>query len=536
MWVRRMKQAKKRRGPYSVLSIALASLATLIARAKDVIPIPPAPPATRPITRPATSLATAPASQAAFDPIPEATLQQMYRRELGPKYNPAEAAKLYAAHQLLEQYFATQKAADRKAITNQLIATELDPNVLGRIVRLRMNWPTLDGGGVYYVNERVGPHFARYFFGVPANYDRAKPWPLVVKLPTAHAFLTNPMPDAEAVTRIYADWIDEELRAHPDAIVMMPLLNLDELYGPSYLGMNGVIQPIQHVAGRANVDPARVYMVGHSMAAHAVWNLSLHYPTYFASVNALAGAATGDWQRLRLSNLRNVLPVVWHDATDQVIKVGHSRGLVEAMRKLKMDVEYEETKTLGHAPDPAAAERAYAKMRARTRELYPAQVWLQSNRPDTMFNRADWLQVYQPAMPGQERRLLFRRGTGHMVVNQNAYRADATASKGNRIDLTTQNVDALRLYFNDQMVDLNGAVTVIVNKKAKYEGPLKVSLDEMLKDQLFMGRGWRYFTAVLDIDLIDRPATRPTTRSASGPATAPATKPAGKIILGPIRD
>ena len=44
----------------------------------------------------------------------------------------------------------------------------------------------------------------------------------------------------------------------------MPLLNLDELYGPSYAGMNSVIQPLLHAAGRANVDPARVYLIGHA--------------------------------------------------------------------------------------------------------------------------------------------------------------------------------------------------------------------------------------------------------------------------------
>ena len=36
--------------------------------------------------------------------------------------------------------------------------------------------------------------------------------------------------------------------------------------------------------------PARVYLIGHSSAAHAVWNLGLHYSIYFAAINPLAGA------------------------------------------------------------------------------------------------------------------------------------------------------------------------------------------------------------------------------------------------------
>ena len=61
----------------------------------------------------------------------------------------------------------------------------------------------------------------------------------------------------------------------PDAIVLLPMLDLKELWGPTYAGMNRVIQPMLHAAGRANVDPARVYVVGHSMSAHAAWNLAL---------------------------------------------------------------------------------------------------------------------------------------------------------------------------------------------------------------------------------------------------------------------
>jgi hypothetical protein len=49
----------------------------------------------------------------------------------------------------------------------------------------------------------------------------------------------------------------------------------------------------------------------------------------------------------------------------------------------------------------------------------------------------------------------------------------------------------------------------------------------MLKDQLFLGRGWRYFTGVIDVELVDRPTTRPTIRPTTGK---------GRIIVGPSPD
>ena len=112
----------------------------------------------------------------------------------------------------------------------------------------------------------------------------------------------------------------------------MPLFNLDELYGPGPVGMNLVMQPILRCGGRANIDPARVYLIGHSMAAHAVWNLAIHYPTYFAAINPMAGSAHDVWQRVRLGNLENIFCIVWHDASDDVVNVDESRSIVRYLR------------------------------------------------------------------------------------------------------------------------------------------------------------------------------------------------------------
>jgi hypothetical protein len=340
----------------------------------------------------------------------------------------------------------------------------------------------------------------------------------VIKLPAADAFVTKPMPDADQVKAIYVSWMSEELARHPDALVIMPLLHLDELYGPSYAGMNCVIAPMQHALGRVNVDPARVYMVGHSMSAHATWNLALHYTTYFAAFEALAGGCGAEWQRLRLMNLRHVLPVVWHDAKDELIKVDSSRRPVQILRGMKIPVEYEETEGVGHVPNDAIAQRGYERMRSKTRELYPKWITLQSNRPDTMFNRSDWVQVYQPLRPGEEKRLYFRHGSGYMRIFPNVWRVDAKL-QNNKVTATTDNVEKLRFYFNDQMIDFSKPVTVIVNGRGRFEGMLKPNLEEMLKDQLFLGRGWRYYTAVVDVDLGPPPtraASRPATTRASG--------------------
>jgi predicted esterase len=454
--------------------------------------------------------------------IPPQTLARMYQAELGTAYRAEDLPKLLAAHALIENYFATGNSAQRGQIAGQLDATGLDVAVLGKLARLRMHWPDFPGGAVYYINQRRGPYDARYFVGLPPGYDRSQAWPLVVKLPTTQAFVGNPPPDAHEQVRIYTAWIKDELARHADAVVVMPLLDLKELYGPSYAGMNDALQPIMDVADRVNIDPSRVYLIGHSEAAHATWNLALHCPTYFAAINPLAGAAGADWQRLRLVNLSNVLPVVWADDDDQVINPSGSKSIVNALRKLNLDVDFVETQNLGHAPTDPVVEECYQKTRARTRELYPTSVMLQSNRPDSVFNRNDWVQIWQPFTPGDDRRLYFRHGSGYMVIDQNTWRVNATLA-ANRFTVTTDNVELFRLYVNDQMCDLRQPITVLVNGKVRFNGVVKPSAADMLKDQALLGRGWRYYCGTIDIDL-------------SGPSAKPTTEPSphkGRIIVGP---
>ncbi len=470
--------------------------------------------------------------------MPVNAAQAIYKTELGPLFHPEDAPKLYAAHQLIEQYFTAASPADRKPIVAQLQATKLDATVLGKLCRIRLGWQAL-APGVYYINEQAGPYDCKYFLGIPRNYRRETAWPLVVKLPTANAFVTDPPPLPGEVVQIYTNWVKLELAAHPDAIVLMPLLNLAELYGPSYKGVNSVIQPIWNAAGKANIDPARVYMVGQSMGAHAVWNLALLYPTYFASINPMGGGAEADWQRVRVANLRNVFPIVWADKLDPVVAYTESSDLVSILRRMKIEVDYNLTERFGHAPPADFIEAMYKKMRTHLRPLYPPHITLQSDRPDAIYNRADWIQVYQQIESGPDQNAQLQHGTGTIRLFQNAYTLDATL-KGNTVTMATTNVDTIRLYFNEQMVDFSKPVVVTANNRDRFRGMLTPSIEEMLRDQLFLGRGWRYFTAVLDLTLSEPglPAQKPTPASPVKPAStppangaSPTTRPKGKITI-----
>src|SRR5512138_2946415 len=133
---------------------------------------------TAPAVPPGATETPAPGESAAAvgAPVPRADLERMYRHELEGIYRPADADKVHAAHQLIERFFVARKAAERRQVAKDLEATGLNPVLLGRLCRIHMNWPALQGGGIYYLNERFGPHTVRYFLGVPKDYDRTRPW------------------------------------------------------------------------------------------------------------------------------------------------------------------------------------------------------------------------------------------------------------------------------------------------------------------------------------------------------------------------
>jgi hypothetical protein len=99
-----------------------------------------------------------------------------------------------------------------------------------------------------------------------------------------------------------------------------------------------------------------------------------------------------------------------------------------------------------------------------------------------------------------------------MYLYENSFRVIAEISDPHTIKLATRNVRLVRLYLNDQLVDLDHPLKVVVNGVTHYDALVPQSTQEMLKDQLFLGRGWRYYTAVIDLDLSESPTTAPTTR------------------------
>jgi dienelactone hydrolase len=260
------------------------------------------------------------------------------------------------------------------------------------------------------------PQYARAF--LPAGYDAAKPWPLVLNL---HGY--NPAnPD-------YVRWwsvdarhpdIDTEFPGHQQVIFIEPHGRGNTRYFG--LGDSDVMRVIAEAKRLFHVDEDRVYLTGESMGGWGTWNVGTRHPDTFAAIAPVFGGQdyhslmTGE-QLAALSpadrflqerdsswalaeGLNNTPVYIRHGDEDQAVNVEWTRWGVRLLQRWGYDVRYHEypgrihetleTSSsnpnvaiqwfLGHARDPAPRH-----VRIRTPELRHAKSW--------------WVDVRQVASP-----------------------------------------------------------------------------------------------------------------------------------------
>ena len=202
------------------------------------------------------------------------------------------------------------------------------------------------------------PQYCRAY--LPANYDPAKKWPLVIQM---HGY--NP------ANPVYVRWwaadsryagIDTEFSGHQQVIYMEP----HGRGNVSYLGMgdSDVVHAIAEAKRLFSVDEDRVYLTGDSMGGWGTWNVSSRHPALFAAIAPVFGgvdyhSTMSEEELARLSpldrflnekesswamadGLLNVPIFVHHGDADQSVNVEYSRWAVRLLQRWGYDVRYRE--------------------------------------------------------------------------------------------------------------------------------------------------------------------------------------------------
>ncbi|MGC9010196.1 MAG: prolyl oligopeptidase family serine peptidase [Sulfolobales archaeon] len=136
------------------------------------------------------------------------------------------------------------------------------------------------------------------------------------------------------------------------------------------IGLIEVLEVIDQVLKRYEIDPDRIYLSGHSMGGYGTWYIGTRIPHLFAAIAPLSSRGdlsdTIDLLRKRsgwegvaelinlynpatlLRNLSSTPVFVSHGSDDKIVSVDYSRNIVKKLSELNIPHVYEEVPGVGH--------------------------------------------------------------------------------------------------------------------------------------------------------------------------------------------
>jgi predicted peptidase len=175
----------------------------------------------------------------------------------------------------------------------------------------------------------------RYMVYVPPGHDTAERGPVIL-------FLHGAGERGSDGVRQTTVGLGPVVRADPEfpAVVVFPQLHP----GAGWPGEAGraAMRALDLTIEELALDERRVYLTGLSMGGNGSWHLALEHPARFAAVVPICGWIEGRWRGQpkenetlveRIAPIRDLPIWVFHGARDEVIPVGQSRLVVQALRE-----------------------------------------------------------------------------------------------------------------------------------------------------------------------------------------------------------
>jgi len=172
---------------------------------------------------------------------------------------------------------------------------------------------------------------------VPSNYDAKKKYPLVVLLHGAGGDETN---FVEAYGGLWPKLAEQRGYILASVSGRGPVTGYSKESG----GEQDVLDVTDLVKTRYSIDPARVYLGGHSMGGAGTWRLGLTYATRWAGLIPIAGSSatvmTGYETLMKSGKQMPVMMVC--GVKDALVAVAGCRTAAERAKSLSVPVKYAE--------------------------------------------------------------------------------------------------------------------------------------------------------------------------------------------------
>lgn len=178
---------------------------------------------------------------------------------------------------------------------------------------------------------------ARYLVFLPEGYgERQQQWPLILFLHGA----AESGSDLEKVKTHGPARIAGKQKDFP-FIVVCPQCSKGQWWAHQ---LDMLINLLDEVVSRYEVDAERIYLTGIDMGGHSTWYMAWEYPERFAAIAPVCGwGSTG-----KACNLKDVAVWAFHGAKDESVPVKRSEEMVNAVKACGGDAKLTVYPDAGH--------------------------------------------------------------------------------------------------------------------------------------------------------------------------------------------
>ena len=240
-------------------------------------------------------------------------------------------------------------------------------------------------------------------------------------------------------------------------------------------------QLIQMCVAFEGVNPDKVYLMGYSAGGDGVWRMAPRMADSWAAASMMAGHP-GD---VSLLNLRNLPFMIWcgeHDAA-------YNRNTLAAQRGLQMD-SLQQHDPMGYVHQTHIIKGAGHWMNRVDSAAVP---WMQQFRRNPYPKQIVWRQaeVVKPYF-------YWLGAPQHELAPGKMVRASI---HGNQVDITACDYSSLTIYLNDDLVDLDKAVTIKYGKRLLFRGRVRRK-ESTMRQTLTQRNDWAcMFPAMVEVNI-----------------------------------